>query len=618
MSPNITFQPSGQHTELIKGETILDAAKRAGETINSTCGGQGVCGSCKVRPEPGTALPEATAEETALLSDGELAAGIRLACAAKPDGDVTVFVPEGSRPSASVVLKSAPGKGFSLDPALRNYYVELEPPQGSGTEADAERLLEGLAARYGLEGLSVAFPALRALSGVLRDGLWKVTATVRDSAEVVRLQPGYRPGVYGAAFDLGTTTIAGYLFNLVTGELISSDTILNPQIAFGEDVITRISYARAQGGEVRMREAVLAALNGLAGKLAARAGLTLYDVMEAVIAGNTVMQQLAMGIPIGAMGAYPFTPALTRLLEADAREAGLDIHPAGRVSILPVIGGFVGGDNTAALIAAGPFKQDETALLMDIGTNAELDLWSGGRLVCASCATGPAFEGAKIKFGMRAATGAIERVVIDPETFEASYRVIGSEGWSVPLKPSGARGICGSGVVDAVAGMRAAGVIDLRGAFNKVDSPRVREGEGGYEYVVAWRGETAAGTDITITQADVRAVQLAKAAISAGTKILMDRMGVDRVDRVLVAGSFGNYIDREKAAAIGMFPGCGTDRVAPVGNAAGDGASAFLLSGAKRREAVEVARLAEHVELSVDPGFQDAFLSGMDFPGGPA
>lgn len=617
MSHRIVFQPSGVRGEAADGQTVLDAARGAGEGIEALCGGHKVCGRCRVRPVEGSFSPAGEAE-LRLLGPVELADGVRLACEAVPLSDSTVFVPEGSRLHRQVVLGTDLSRTFTVEPSIINYYLELKPPSRSDPAADAERVRAALTKEYGLAGLVISYPALVSLHRALRDGGWKLTATIRQGSEITRFTPGLRECAYGASFDVGTTTLAGCLCDLATGEVLATSAATNPQVAMGEDVISRITYAVGRpAGLGELRSAVIGALNAMLVKMASDAGLPDTSVIdEVVLAGNTVMGHLLMGLPPDALGVSPFVPAARMRMEFKAAEAGLKIHGAGYAVFLPAVGGFAGADTSAVIAAVGPMPADETVLVVDLGTNGELVLSSGGRMFAASCATGPAFEGAQITSGMRAEPGAIERVLVDPDTWDVSYRVVGDPRWSLPGKYTGARGICGSGTVELVARMRMAGIIDGTGAFEGwMEHPRVRRsGDGGMEFVVAWPEETATGRAVVFTQGDVRAVQLAKAAISAGISILMAEMGVENIDRVILAGAFGNYIDPWSAAAVGMLPSCGPEKMVQAGNAAGDGARAALLSRGKRAEADAFALGTRYVELSAHPEFQDRFLSAMALP----
>ncbi len=603
----IRFEPSGLTGELLGGETVLDAARRLGEDIVSSCAGHMVCGKCRIKAETAAAP---SPEESALLSADEIASGVRLACAVRPEESLTVLVPESSRHARSLAGKTGvPGMmgSLELDPETANYYVELAEPVGSDNTSDAERLLSALEREHGLTGLAISYPVLKALPAVLRDASWKVTATINGAGQVLRVRPGYAPSVYGLAFDIGTTSVAGWLADLSSGEVVASESILNPQTAYGDDVISRISYATSnEGGGEALRRALLDGLNGMVERMAASRGIDTEDIAEAVVVGNTAMHHLFFGLPAAALGSFPFTPAISEAAGFSAADTGLRMNPSGRVFSPPLLGGFTGADCAAAVLAARLWEREGSVLLVDIGTNGEIVLGSDKGLFCASCATGPAFEGARIRHGMRAEEGAISKVIVDPDTLEASCSVIGA----LP------RGICGSGIVDAAAGMYMAGIIGRSGSFKKgLDSPRIRQaGDGGMEYVVAWAGETATGRDITVSQADVRAVQFAKAAISAGIKALMREAAVEQIDEVFLAGAFGNFIDKRSAKAVGLLPPIDLDMVTGAGNAAGEGALAALLSRGRRDEARRLPRMVRHVELSVNPFFQEAYIASLDFP----
>jgi uncharacterized 2Fe-2S/4Fe-4S cluster protein (DUF4445 family) len=614
-SRSVTFRPSGLKCALKNGETVLQAARSLGIPIDAACGGQGVCGKCKFQAISGR-LSDPSKEELEVLTPEELASGHRLACMSRPDSDLEAILPEESLIKTRAISPGRTPRTFQLEPALKNYYVELKEPAPGDSTADMERLLAGLNGVYGLDGLTVSYPVVKDMPAVLRQGGWKVTATVRHDREVTRLVPGYAAPVYGAAFDVGTTTVAGYLLELSSGKTIAADAILNPQAAFGADVMSRITYASThEDGLAEMRAAIVSSINGMLSGMARAAGLCVEDVMEVAVAGNTTMHHILLGLPVVQLGAYPFTPALSRMMEVPAAEAGIGINRCGYVVALPLIAGFVGSDCVAAIIVEEPYRRSGATLIIDAGTNGELALSYDDRLLTASCATGPAFEGAQIRSGMRASEGAIERVVIDPETLEPSFKVIGEPGWSGPGTRTGAAGICGSGIIDAVARMYGAGILNRDGSFDRdaVHQRVVLDLPGGPEYVLAWPGETAARRRISVSQDDVRAVQLAKAALHAGARVLMREMGISRPDRIVLAGAFGNYIDKSGAYTIGMLPDCDLDEVYPVGNAAGDGAVAALLSTGKRAEAREVAAWASHVELSLHPAFQEEFLSAMSF-----
>ncbi|MGA2192417.1 MAG: ASKHA domain-containing protein [Nitrospirota bacterium] len=619
MQSKVKFLPSGKSGEIKRGETILGVARGLGLEVDSLCGGQGVCGKCRVKIVSGGAGAP-SAEEKKMLSASELSSGVRLACMAVPDGDIVVKLPERREKSDRILTGSALAAPLEIAPALKAYHVRLPEPSEDHPAADAERLLAVLDKTYGLRGLRVSYHALKKISQALRSGGWEATALVRHGEEITDIRPGYAPKVYGAAFDIGTTTIASYLAELSEGVLLASEGRLNPQSKFGADIMSRITWAARPGGLSGMHSEVTVAINDALGNLTAAAGISAEEVSEVVFVGNTVMHHALLRLPMDALGVYPFTPALSRMAEFPAHELGIDAFESAGAVALPIIGGMIGSDLAAAVLADGMCLRDEVTLLMDLGTNGELAIGNRKRLIAASCATGPAFEGAQIRHGMRAESGAIERVVIDPETLEASYKVIGYPGWSVPGRRTGAKGICGSGIMDAVAQMYRSGIINGDGSFNagntSMGGGRVRGGAGGPEYVLAWPGETATGQEITVSLEDVRAVQLAKAALSAGAGILMKEFGVRKIDRVVLAGAFGSLMDKSSAVLLGIIPQCGFDDVIAAGNAAGAGAVMALMSEDKRNEMVSISEHAEKIELSMHPDFQDKFLSNMNFSEG--
>ncbi len=628
----VIFQPSGRRGDVEEGKTLLEAAQQLGVDIEAVCGGKKVCGKCKVRIEEGffekdgiesgmTHLSPFTEDEKKHIKP-EDGPGMRLACAAEIRGDVKVFVPEKSRAGKQVVRKAAKELSIKLDPAVKKYNVELpEPSLHDLTEGDMERVLEFLKKEYGLSGLAFDYFALCDLQEVLRKGDWRITVSVWMDREIIKVEPGFVEPSYGLAVDVGTTTVVGYLCDLNTGKVINTESMMNPQVPYGEDVMSRITYAMTNpDGLEKMQKAIIEGLNEIIEKVSADLRVNGSNggsaIVDMTIVFNTAMHHIFLGFNPEYIGRSPFIPALQHSVNVKARDLGLQINKGSYVHVLPIEAGFVGADNVGVLIAEEPYNQDEMVLIIDIGTNGELLLGNRNRICSTSCATGPAFEGAQIKFGMRAAPGAIEKVRIDPETKEPRYKVIGKADWHTHLQEVNAKGICGSGIIDAVAEMFKAGIIDKSGRFNmELDTPRVRKGSDGKpEYVIAWADETSIGTDITITQADVRALQLAKGALYAGAKLMMKKMGVEKLDRVVLAGAFGSYIDKESALTLGMFPDCDLERVYAVGNAAGDGARMALLNRAKRQEADEKARFVEFMEIAVEPEFEKEFMMAMHIP----
>ena len=630
MNVTVVFQPSGRRGPIEIGKSLLEAAQELGVALESVCGGKHVCGKCLMRIEEGffaregldssrSHLSPFSAEERKFISPQEEESGYRLACIARLTGDVLVYLPEESRGKKQVIRKEVRDLPFHLNPGVKAYFAQLPPPTLEEPLGDFERLLRELKKQHGLEGLAIDFPALRALPGNLRKGGWEATALVWMDREVLEVIPGRLENHYGLAVDIGTTTVAAYLCNLKNGKVAAADSMMNPQVMYGEDVMARISYAmqNPDEGRQRMQEAIIGGLNQLIRSVSQAAGITPQDIFEMTVVGNTAMHHLLLGIDPLPLGLSPFPPALHRSLDIKARDLGLELHPGANVHVLPVEAGFVGADNVGVLIAETPYEKSEMALIIDVGTNGELVLGNKERLLSCSCATGPALEGAHLQFGMRAAPGAIERVRIDPQTLAARFKVIGLEKWNDECAPEEvqARGICGSGIIEALAEMSKAGVLEKSGRFNpRVNSPKIRKLEKGQEFILARREETALGREITVSIADVRAVQMAKGALYAGAKVMMNRLGVKRVDKVVLAGAFGSMIDRERALVLGMFPDCGLENVFSVGNAAGDGARLALLDREKRTEADRIARQVEYIELTTDSNFTDEFVRAMAFP----
>jgi uncharacterized 2Fe-2S/4Fe-4S cluster protein (DUF4445 family) len=472
--------------------------------------------------------------------------------------------------------------------------------------------------------MNIDYQCLRTLSSTLRQAKWSVTVSVWQDREVIAVQPGYHEESYGAAVDIGSTTVALYLCNLRTGEMLAAESEMNPQIVYGEDVMSRIQYAiEYPDGLEKLHKAIISTLNKLLKQAAKTAGIETDEILEIVLVGNSTMHHVLLNLHPKDLGLAPFVPAIHKSMDIKARELGLEINPSGNIHVLPTIASFVGADTSAMIVAEEPHKQDENWLLIDVGTNAELILGNRKRLVCTSTPTGPALEGAHVEYGMRAAPGAMERVQIDEATLEPKYKVIGVEGWNTDHAQfiGQVKGICGSAIIDAVAEIFRVGIVDSRGKFNKQlstkSSPkrnRVRQGESGWEYVIAWAEETSIGRDIPITQQDVRQIQLAKAALFTAARTLLKRSNLENPDKVILAGGFGSFIDKEKAMLIGLIPDCELENVYAVGNAAGDGARIALLNVEKRNEIDSVTRKVERFELPTDPEFQNQFMLATSFP----
>ena len=628
----VIFQPSGSRGEVEKGRNLLESAQQLGVDLEAICGGKGTCGKCKVRIEEGYFEKDAIESRMSHLSartevedkyikpeDGQ---NIRLACCTEVQGDVKIFVPEKSRAGKQIVRKTAREITVSLDPAAKKYFVELQKPTLDDlTVGDVERLQAAIKDQYGLEGLEFDFTVILNLQDTIREGNWKVTVTVWLDREVIKVEPGFVDVSYGLAIDVGTTTVAAYLCDLTTGKVINTESMMNPQVPYGEDVMSRITYAMTnETGLDTMQKALIEGLNELIDKstkdIRGNGGSGGGLIVDMTIVFNTAMHHIFLGMNPIYIGRAPFIPAVQNDLNIKARDMGININKGSYIHVLPIEAGFVGADNVGVLIAEEPYKQDENILIIDIGTNGELLLGNSKQICSTSCATGPAFEGAQIKFGMRAAPGAIEKVEIDPETKDSRYKVIGKAEWHTHIEKVEAKGICGSAIIDVVAEMFKAGIIDKSGRFDKdLDTPRVRkDADDRFEYVLAWADETSIGQDITVTQGDVRALQLGKGALFAGAKLMMQKMGIEKLDKVILAGAFGSYINKEAAMVLGMFPDCEIDNVYSVGNAAGDGAIMALMNLGKRQEARERSRWLEYVEIAVSPNFEKEFMMAMHIP----
>ena len=644
----IILQPSGSRGQVDEGTSVRTAARELGVEIESICAENATCGKCMVLIEEGrfekynidsqqANLSPVGVEERAYLErrpkllkqKGWEIGQVRLSCQSKILGDVLINVPEESRGNKQIVRKSASNRPIEIKPAIRKYLVTMTPPNLERPIADWERLAKGLETSiqlvHGVDAkvprwydMNIDYQCLRTLSKTLRDAKWSVTVSVWNDKEVIAVQGGYHEESYGAAVDIGSTTVALYLCNLRTGELLAAESEMNPQIVYGEDVMSRIQYAiEHPDGLEKLHKAIISTLNKLLSKAAHEAKIKLNEILEMVLVGNSTMHHVLLNLHPKDLGLAPFVPTIHKSVDIKARELGLQINPSGNIHVLPTIASFVGADTSAMILAEEPHKQDENWLLIDVGTNAELVLGNRKRLVCTSTPTGPALEGAHVEYGMRAAPGAMERVHIDETTLEPKYKVIGIEGWNTDHAEfkGHVKGICGSAIIDGVAELFRAGIVDSRGKFKKdLETRRVREGESGWEYVIAWTEETSIGRDIPITQQDVRQIQLAKAALFTAARTLLKRSNLQNPDKVILAGGFGSFIDKEKAMLIGLIPDCELDNVYAVGNAAGDGARIALLNIEKRNEIDAVTRNVERFELPTDPDFQNQFMLATSFP----
>lgn len=635
--PLVVFMPSGRRGRVSRGETLLEAARQLGVGIESICGGLITCGKCQIQVETGTFQKHAIQSDADHLSpagDEELALlkrlgseGCRLSCVAEVRDDVLIYVPEENRAQKQIVRKTATERAIEVKPSVRQVYVQVEEAQLGEHRGDWGRLQDALREQWSIDQPGIDLQVLRRLQAALREENWGVTVTLWQDQQVIDIQPGYQEGVYGLAVDIGTTTVAAYLCDLRTGELLATESTMNPQVKYGEDLMSRVSYATTHhDGLEKLHKAILDELNKLAARAAREAGLRARDIYEAVLVGNTTMIHIFLGINPVELGGAPFALANREAVDVKARDLGLRFHPGANVHVMPAEAGHVGADNVAVLVAEAPDELEEISLVVDIGTNAEIVLGNRERMFSASSPTGPAFEGAQITHGMRAAPGAIERVRIDPDTLQPRFRVIGEERWSdewqlgpdVPLEAQPrhlAAGICGSGIIEVVAEMYLSRIIHPDGRFNPaVEHQRVRwEGRTG-AYVLVEAEQTTTGKPILVTQNDVRNIQLAKGALYAGARLLMLRSGIQGVDRIVLAGAFGSYIDPRYAMILGLIPDCALDQVFAVGNAAGDGARIALLNREKRADAQRLAYRVRYIETAVDPDFQREFVDALHLP----
>ena len=632
--PLVIFTPSGRRGRFEAGTTVLDAARRLGVDIDSVCGGRGICGRCQVEQSVGefakhgiTSAPdhltpsgpiEAEYRELKGLADGR-----RLGCAAHIQGDVVIDVPAESQVYRQVVRKDLDVRDFHLDPVVRLHYVEVEPPELASPSGDLFRLQVALEKEWDLHDLEADLHVIRALQPALERGKWAVTVAVHEGRTITGVWPGLHETAYGVAIDVGSTTIAGHLANIGDGAVLASAGVMNPQIRFGEDLMSRVSYAMMNDdGAAEMTKAVRTALNGLLAMLGNKAGIKRDAILELAIVGNPIMHHLVLGIDPVPLGSAPFALATDRAVTVRASELDLVTHPGARVYALPCIAGHVGADTAGVILAEAPHESGPVELVVDVGTNAEIVLGNRDFLLAASSPTGPAFEGAQISSGQRAAPGAIERVRIDRTTLEPRYRVIGSDIWSdepgfaEATAETGITGICGSGIVEAIAELFLAGVVTPDGIVDGTlaeRTPRIVAEGRTFSYLLH-DGTGAGRLRIAVTQNDVRAIQLAKAALYAGVRLLMDHAGIETVDEIRLAGAFGSQIDPFHAMVLGLIPDADLAHVKAAGNAAGTGALIALLSAAARREIEGVVRRVEKIETAVEPRFQQHFVEAMAFP----
>jgi uncharacterized 2Fe-2S/4Fe-4S cluster protein (DUF4445 family) len=632
----VVFAPSGKRGRFPVGTPVLTAARRLGVDIDSVCGGRAICGRCQVTVSEGqfakfqvtsrsTHLTGIGAEERQYAEKKSIAEGRRLACCAKLLGDCVIDVPPDSQVHRQIVRKRAEARRILVDPVVTLHYVEVAEPDMHDPSGDLRRVEQALETQWDLRGLDCDLHVLHGLQKALRQGKWKITVAVRGAAPgalggtIVAVWPEFHDPLSGLAVDIGSTTIAAHLCDLHTGNVVAASGVMNPQIRFGEDLMSRVSYVMMNpGGEAEMTQVVRAAIDSLAGEVARAAGIAATDIVEATVVGNPIMHHLFLGLDPTELGGAPFALAVDRAVTMRAGELGLNLHPGARVYVLPCIAGHVGADTAGVILSESPQTSDELMLVVDVGTNAEIVLGNRHRLLAASSPTGPAFEGAQVSSGQRAAPGAIERLRIDRATLEPRYKVIGCDLWSdepgfaEATAAAGVTGICGSGIIEAIAEMYLSGILTHDGVIDgsaAARTPRVQSDGRTFSYLIR-EGEPA----IRITQNDVRAIQLAKAALYAGARLLMDRYGVEQVDRIVLAGAFGSHIDTDYAMVLGMIPDCPLSKVSAAGNAAGTGARIALVNRSARAEIEAVVRRVEKIETAVEPRFQEHFVDAMAIP----
>ncbi len=636
--PLVLFMPSGKRGRFPVGTPLLDAARTLGVYVESVCGGRATCGRCQIEVQQGNFAkhkiissndhisPKGPKEQRYEKVRG-LPEGRRLSCSATVQGDLVIDVPQDTVINAQVVRKAASDRVIERNAAVQMCYVEVDEPDMHKPLGDLDRLKVMLEKDWGWKDLLIAPHLIPQVQGILRKGNWGVTAAIHrdmDSSRpfIIGLFPGLKNEAYGIACDIGSTTIAMHLVSLLSGRIVASSGTSNPQIRFGEDLMSRVSYVMMNpDGREAMTKAVREAVDALIGKVCEEGGVDRHDIFDCVFVANPIMHHLFLGIDPTELGQAPFALAVSGALQFWAHEIDIDVNLGARLYTLPCIAGHVGADAAGATLSEGPYRQDRMMLLVDVGTNAEIILGNSTRVVAASSPTGPAFEGAEISSGQRAAPGAIERVRIDPVTLEPKYRVIGVDKWSdeegfeEASWATGVTGICGSAIIEVVAEMYLSGIISEDGVVDgslAATSPRIIQNGRTFSYLL--REGRAGEPRITVTQNDVRAIQLAKAALYAGVKLLMEKQGVETVDTIRFAGAFGSFIDPKYAMVLGLIPDCDLDEVKAVGNAAGTGALMALLNRNHRREIEQEVGRIEKIETALEPNFQQLFINAMAMP----
>lgn len=630
----VVFMPSGKRGRFPLSTPVLSAARNLGVDIDSVCGGRAICGRCQIEVAEGefakhgitstaASVTAAGVAEQRFETRRGIAAGRRLSCQALLRSDVVIDVPASSQVHHQVVRKPHEAHDINIDPVVHAYFVDVAEPDMHAAMGDQERLQQALQEQWQLSNLSCELSASQSLQAALKKGKRQVTVAIRNGARIIAVWPELKTRLLGMAVDVGSTTIAAHLCDLTSGEVLASAGLMNPQIRFGEDLMSRVSYIMMNaGGEADLISSVRKAINELVVEVAEEAGVATTDIVEMTIVGNPIMQHLVLGLNPVELGTAPFALATDSSVDVLAAMIGISINPGGHVYALPCIAGHVGADAAGVLLAEAPFERDDVSLIVDVGTNAELLLGNKNRILAASSPTGPAFEGAQISSGQRAAPGAIERVRIDRETLEPKFQVIGCDLWSddpefeAATQKTGVTGICGSGIIEVVAEMVSAGVLSHDGKIKtheSIASPRVVADGRTFAFLLH-QGKQ----DIRVTQNDVRAIQLAKAALHAGAMLLMEHFGVEKVDRIRLAGAFGAHIDVKYAMVLGLIPECDLRQVSSAGNAAGTGARITLLDKQSRALVEAEVRKVEKIETAIEPRFQEHFVSSMSIPNGGA
>lgn len=626
----IVFTPSGRQGQVAAGTTVLQAARSLGVDIDSVCGGRAMCGRCQIIVGEGDFAKHGIKSSSASISERSkvedryaekrgLDQGRRLSCQSILLDNAVIDVPASSQVHAQVVRKEADTRAIEVDAVTRLCFITVREPDMHEPSGDLRRIAEALQEQWPdrvAGDISADLHVLQSLQPVLRKGKWEVTVALRDGHRIVGIWPGLKDRIVGAAIDIGSTTMSAHLCDMNSGEVLASSGAMNPQIRFGEDLMSRVSYGfMNEGGAAEMTASVREGLQQLLSGAAEQADITTDDIIELVLVGNPVMHHLVLGIDPIELGGAPFALSMDEAFEALASELDLNVHAGARVYVLPCIAGHVGADAAAVALAERPDQGDGMTLVVDVGTNAEIICGNKDRLLAASSPTGPAFEGAQISSGQRAAPGAIERIRINPETLEPRFRVIGVELWSDEdgfedaIAQTGITGICGSGIIEILSEMYLAGIITEDGVIDGTKaaiSPRIIEDGRTFSYRVS--------DTVTITQNDIRAIQLAKAALYAGFRLLMDKLNIDHVDDVVLAGAFGTHIEPKYAMVLGMIPDCELDHVRSAGNSAGTGARICLLNKTQRRQVEQIVRNIEKIETAVEPAFQDHFVKAMAIP----